>query len=153
MFRKLIATPHDPAATVLRIVLGGVIFVHGSQKVFGWFGGPGFSATLAGFAGMGFPAPLAMLAVLAESAGAIALVLGLLGRVAAAGIAVVMLVTWLKVHAQFGFFMNWSGQQKGEGYEYHLLALAMAIALMIRGSGAWSVDRALSSTSDVRTSL
>ena len=112
----------------------------------GWFGGYGFTGTMGFFTGtMHIPAVFAFLAIAAEFFGGIGLILGLLTRVAAFGIAVNMVVAVLMVHSQFGFFMNWSGAQKGEGYEYHLLTLAMCVLLMIRGAGAASLDRVLSS--------
>jgi putative oxidoreductase len=95
---------------------------------------------------MHIPAIFAFLAICAEFLGGIGLIVGTLGRIAAFGIACNMVVALLLVHAQFGFFMNWTGQQKGEGIEYHLLAIAIAIVLMIKGSGAFSVDRALAGT-------
>jgi putative oxidoreductase len=144
MLRKLIHTNPNAAPAILRLVLGAVFFAHGAQKVLGWWGGRGFSATLSGFEHSGIPAVFAVLAITAEFLGGIGLILGLLGRVAAFGIACVMAVAVLKVAAANGFFMNWTGQQKGEGFEYHLLVLAMTAAIMIMGSGAWSVDRALS---------
>lgn len=93
---------------------------------------------------MHIPAPFAFLAICAEFLGGLGLIVGLLGRVAAFGITINMIVAMLVVHFQFGFFMNWSGQQKGEGFEYHLLAIAIALVLIVRGSGAFSADRALS---------
>jgi putative oxidoreductase len=145
MFRKLINTTDDLAITILRLVLGVVFFAHGAQKALGWFGGYGFSATMAFFTQQAhLPAPLAFLAICAEFLGGIGLILGLLGRVAAFGIACNMVVAVAMVHWRFGFFANWSGNQKGEGIEFHLLALAVALAIMIKGSGALSVDRALS---------
>lgn len=145
MFRKLLATSDDWTLTLLRLVMGVVFFAHGAQKALGWFGGYGFSGTMGFFTNvMHIPAPFAFLAICAEFLGGIGLILGLLGRVAAFGIAVNMMVAVLMVHCHNGLFMNWSGQQKGEGIEYHLLALAIAITLMARGSGAFSVDRALS---------
>jgi putative oxidoreductase len=129
---------------VVRLVLGVLFFAHGAQKALGWFGGPGFSATLAGFTQhMGIPSFLAVLAILAEFLGGIGLIIGLLSRVAAFGIAVNMSVAIAVVHGQHGLFMNWQGSQGGEGIEYHLLVLAITILVMVRGSGAWSVDRAL----------
>ena len=110
----------------------------------GWWGGRGFSATMNGFEHTGIPAVFAFLAIAAEFFGGIGLMLGLLGRVAAFGIACVMVVAIAKVHAVNGFFMNWGGRQKGEGFEFHVLVLAMTAAIMIAGSGAWSVDRMLS---------
>jgi putative oxidoreductase len=92
----------------------------------------------------------AFLAIAAEFFGAIGLILGLLGRVAAFGIACNMAVAIVKVHAVNGFFMNWGGQQKGEGFEFHVLVLAIAAAIMIAGSGAWSVDRVLSKSDSAR---
>ena len=144
MFRKLLATSDDWTLTLLRLVLGTLFFVHGAQKTLGWFGGYGFTGTMGFFTGMlHIPAPLAFLAICAEFLGGIGLILGALGRIAAFGIATNMLVAIVMVHSHFGFFMNWSGQQKGEGFEYHLLAIAIALVLMVRGSGCFSVDRAL----------
>ncbi len=144
MFRKLIATDDCTATTVLRLVLGVVFFAHGAQKMLGWFGGFGFSATMGFFTGtMHIPAPLAFLAIAAEFFGGIGLIVGFLTRIAAFGITMNMLVAIAKVHLANGFFMNWSGAQKGEGFEYHLLVLAITTFLMVRGAGAFSVDHAL----------
>ncbi|HWX94268.1 MAG TPA: DoxX family protein [Terriglobales bacterium] len=144
MFRKLLATSDDWTLTLLRLVLGVVFFTHGAQKALGWFGGYGFSGTMGFFTGMlHIPAPFAFLAISAEFVGGIGLIVGALGRIAAFGIACNMLVAIVLVHSHFGLFMNWSGQQKGEGFEYHLLAIAIALVLMARGSGCFSVDRAL----------
>jgi putative oxidoreductase len=144
MFRKLLATSDDWTLTLLRLVLGIVFFFHGAQKALGWFGGYGFSGTMGFFTGMlHIPAPFAFLAICAEFLGGIGLIVGALGRIAAFGIATNMLVAIVMVHSHFGLFMNWSGQQKGEGFEYHLLAIAIAVVLMARGSGCFSVDRAL----------
>ena len=144
--RRLIATDNDVATTILRLVLGVVFFAHGAQKVLGWFGGYGFTGTMGFFAGMHIPAALAFLAILAEFLGGLGLIFGLLTRVAAFGIFCNMVVAVAMIHHQFGFFMNWAGTQKGEGFEFHLLVLAITVFLMIRGAGAVSVDRLLSST-------
>ena len=145
MLRKLTATDESTATTILRVVLGVVFFAHGAQKMLGWFGGYGFSGTMGYFTGMmHIPAFFAFLAIAAEFFGGLGLIFGLFTRVAAFGITVNMLVAVVMVHGQFGFFANWSGAQKGEGYEYHLLALAACAFLMIRGAGAFSVDRKLS---------
>jgi len=149
MFRRLMGTTDDLTLTVLRLVLGGVFFAHGAQKMLGWFGGYGFSGTIDFFSQqMHIPGPFALLAIDAEFFGSIGLVLGLLGRVAAFGIACNMVVAICLVHRHFGLFANWSGTQKGEGFEYHLLAIAITLAIMIKGSGAISLDRALSESSD-----
>jgi putative oxidoreductase len=127
------------------LFLGVVFFAHGAQKTLGWFGGYGFSGTMGFFTHqMGIPAPLAALAIAAEFLGGVGLLLGFLGRIAAFGIACNMVIAVVMVHQHFGFFANWTGQQKGEGFEYHILAIAIALAIMIKGSGALSVDRALS---------
>lgn len=148
MLRKLFATNDDSATAILRLVLGVVFFAHGAQKMLGWFGGLGFSGTMGFFTGtMHIPAPLAFLAIAAEFFGGLGLILGFLTRMAAFGIAVNMLVAIATVHSAFGFFMNWTGAQKGEGFEYHLLVLAMTVFLMVRGAGAFSVDRAMATAS------
>lgn len=145
MIKRLIQTDSDIASFVLRILLGIVFFPHGAQKVFGWFGGYGFSGTMGAFTEkMGIPAIFAFLAILAESGGSLALISGFLTRVAAFGIACNMVVAILMVHFPNGFFMNWSGKQQGEGFEYHILVIAITIALMIKGGGRWSVDRLIS---------
>jgi putative oxidoreductase len=144
--RKLLATVNDNTLTLMRLVLGVVFFLHGSQKMLGSFGGFGFSGTMQAFTGMmHIPAPFAFLAICAEFFGGLGLILGLLARVAAFGIAVNMIVAVLLVHLPNGPFMNWYANQKGEGYEFHLLALALAIPIIIRGAGAFSVDGLLAS--------
>lgn len=146
MFKKLLATSNDSVLAFMRVMLGIVFFPHGAQKVLGWFGGYGFSGTMGFFTSqLHIPAPLAFLVICTEFFGSLALIFGFLTRIAAFAIAFEMLVAILMVHIHFGFFMNWFGNQKGEGFEYHLLTLALAIATLIRGAGAFSVDRALSS--------
>ena len=136
----LFATDGTFIPLLLRLTLAVVMFPHGAQKTLGWFGGHGLRGTLAFFGKQGIPMPLASLAVAAEFLGSLGLAVGLLTRVAAFGIACVMLVAIASVHAKVGFFMNWNGTQKGEGFEYHLLALGIAIALTIGGAGRWSLD-------------
>jgi len=144
MLRKLLVTDDNTATVILRSVLGVVFFAHGSQKMLGWFGGYGFSGTMAYFTGPAhIPAVFAFLAIAAEFFGGLGLMFGFLTRIAAFGISVNMLVAIAAVHGPFGFFMNWTGTQKGEGFEYHLLVLAMTAFLMIRGAGAFSLDRAM----------
>ena len=145
MIRKLIQTDKDISSLVLRVLPGIVFFPHGAQKVFGWFGGFGFSGTMGFFTGkMGIPAIFAFLAIMAEFLGPLGLLSGFLTRIAAFGIACNMTVAIFMVHLPNGFFMNWFGNQKGEGYEYHILAVAIAIALMIKGGGKLSVDELIS---------
>jgi putative oxidoreductase len=142
--KRLMGTNNDVALTILRVILGMVFFAHGSQKMLGWFGGFGFHGTMGAFTHMGMPAPLAFLVICTEFFGGLGLLVGLLTRIAALGIAGLMIGAIFMVHLKVGFFMNWMGTQKGEGFEFHLLALAIAAALLLRGAGAWSVDRALS---------
>jgi putative oxidoreductase len=144
MFGKLLSTRSDPVLTIVRLVVGIIFFAHGAQKVFGWFGGGGFEATMHFFTDMMHIPPLfGFLAIIAEFCGGLGLIVGLLGRVAAFGIFVNMIVAVVMVNSHIGFFMNWTGKQKGEGFEYHLLAMALLLVLMIRGSGAYSIDQIL----------
>jgi putative oxidoreductase len=144
MLKRLMATSDDVSFTILRLVLGVVFFAHGAQKMLGWFGGFGFHATMGSFAHMGMPAPVALLVICTEFFGGLGLIVGLLTRIAALGIGGLMIGAIFMVHLANGFFMNWMGNQKGEGVEYHLLVIAMAAALLLRGAGAFSLDRALS---------
>ena len=147
MIRKLYATDDSIATSILRLVLGVVFFAHGAQKMLGWFGGYGFAGSTYGFGFYRLDAysGLHLLSWRSppNSSSGIGLILGFLTRIAAFGIGVNMLVAIITVHRSFGFFMNWAGTQKGEGFEYHLLVLAMVAFLMIRGAGAFSVDRFL----------
>jgi putative oxidoreductase len=142
--RALLATRAGWSHTVLRLTLAVAIFPHGAQKLLGWFGGYGFEGTM-GFMTMtlGIPYPLALLAVITEFFAPLALAAGFLSRLAAFGVGTIMVVAVATVHLPNGFFMNWSGAQAGEGFEYHILALGLALAVMIGGGGKASVDRVL----------
>jgi putative oxidoreductase len=142
--QRFLATDRSWTLLLQRLVLGLVMFPHGAQKLLGWFGGYGFSGTMGFFTGtMGLPSPIAFLVIIGESLGALALMLGLATRLCALWISVVMVGAVLTTHAQFGFFMNWFGAQKGEGFEYHLLTLALGIPLIIRGGGLGALDTRL----------
>lgn len=145
MLRKIVNTDNDFVLTILRLVLGVIFLCHGGQKVLGWFGsGLTFSTTMNMFTQqMHIPAPFAFLAIMAEFAGGIGLIVGFLGRIAALGIISNMVVAIAMVHNKFGLFMNWFGNQQGEGYEYHLLAIALGVAILVKGCGALSIDRVL----------
>jgi putative oxidoreductase len=144
MLNKILSTDGSLATSLIRLTLGVAFFAHGAQKALGWFGGYGFAGTMGFFTGtMHIPALFAFLAIMAEFLGGLGLIFGALTRIAAFGIAATMLVAIATVHLPFGFFMNWSGTQKGEGFEYHLLVLAMTAFLIIKGAGAVSVDRLL----------
>ena len=148
MFHKIISTSNEYTLALARLALGVTFFAHGAQKMLGWFGGYGFHGTMGFFIQMGVPAPLAFLAICAEFFGGLGLIVGFLSRIAAFGIFVNMLVAISTVHYKNGFFMNWTGQQKGEGFEYHVLAVALLILVMVKGAGAVSIDRALTGTED-----
>jgi putative oxidoreductase len=142
MLLNLLSTDSDWTLTMIRIILGIVFFAHGSQKLLGWFGGVGLKETVRTMHEyLGLPIPLAFLSVAAEFFGALGLIAGLLSRVAALGITAIMLAAIMMVHGRYGLFLNWFGDRKGHGYEYHLLAIALATAVVVKGSGAMSLDR------------
>ena len=142
MLHRLFETEDSYTGLVLRLTLALVMFPHGAQKLLGWFGGNGLTATLQYFSqNMGIPFLLAVLVIVAESFGALGLALGLLTRLCAIGIGAVMVGAVMMVHLPNGFFMNWSGKQPGEGFEFHLLAIGICLALLCHGGGRWSLDR------------
>ncbi len=145
MLSHILATNSNWVPTLARVILGIIFFAHGSQKIFGWFGGAGLRQTLRTLTEhVGLPSIVALAAVGIEFVGGVALVLGFLGRISALGIAVNMLAAILMVHGKYGLFMNWFGDRKGHGVEYHLIAIALAIVIIVQGSGAFSLDRLLS---------
>ncbi len=142
---SLFQTSGSVAPLALRLLLAVVMFPHGAQKVLGWFGGSGFALSMAFFTDkMGMPAVFAVLAILTEFLGPIALFFGFLTRIAAFALGFEMLVAAILVHVHFGFFINWIGNQKGEGVEYDLLLWAIALALILQGGGAFSLDGVIS---------
>lgn len=143
MFRKLIYTDDNWASLIARLVLGLIMLPHGLQKLLGLFGGAGFSGTMGFFTGQGMPAIVAFLVIMGESFGALGLITGFIGRFCAFSITLIMLGAMFMVHLKAGFFMNWTGQQQGEGFEYHLLALGLGLIVLLKGSGAFSIDRLL----------
>jgi putative oxidoreductase len=147
MFRKILATSDDWHLFVLRVVLGAIFFAHGAQKTIGWFGGPGHSGIMQWFAHQHIPVLLAWLAIIAEFLGGLALMLGFFTRIAALGIVVNMVVATAMVGLPNGLFMNWFGNQKGEGIEFYLLVIVIGLTLILQGAGRWSVDRILAEQS------
>jgi putative oxidoreductase len=141
--KRFLATNSSSVLLFQRVMLGLVMFPHGMQKVFGWWGGFGWDGTLGGFQGMGIPYVAGVLVILGESLGALGLIAGFLTRLCALGILATQLGAFFMVHLPVGFFMNWTGTQKGEGYEYALLAMTIALPLVIWGGGRASIDRAL----------
>jgi putative oxidoreductase len=143
MWRQLIRTDDTVIALILRLALGTVMFAHGAQKLLGWFGGRGFFGTIDLFHQLGFSTVVAVLVTIGEFFGGLGLLVGLLSRVAAGGIGIIMVGAVLTVNGQYGFFMNWAGTKAREGFEYHILAVGLVIGIMILGGGKWSIDRAL----------
>ena len=142
--KKKFQTNESNASTIIRIVLGLILFPHGAQKMLGWFGGYGFNGTMGFLTGTaGLPWIMAFLVIAIEFFGAIALIVGFATRIVAVGIISLFTGIIATSHLQNGFFMNWYGNLKGEGYEFHLLIIGMAIALLVSGAGKWSVDYAL----------
>ncbi len=146
MLKAMTSSPNDFTLTLLRLVAGIVFLAHGAQLGLGWFGGYGYSATMTFFTQqLHIPTPFAFLAIAAQLLGGLGLIVGLLTRIAAFGIGATMVTAALMNHLPNGLFMNWYGSQKGEGFEYHLLAIAIAVTLVVRGAGALSLDRLIAS--------
>lgn len=143
---RLFNTDNSWAGLILRVGLGAVMFAHGAQKLLGWFGGNGFDGTMGFFTQtMGLPWLAAFLVIIGESVGSLGLIAGFLTRFTAASFIVIMVGAIATVHWPQGFFMNWFGQQSGEGFEYHLLVIAMSAALVVIGGGKWSMDGVIAS--------
>ena len=145
MYRKLISTNRDAGALVGRVMLGALLIPHGFQHALGLFGGYGFSGTLGWMTNtLGFPAPLAALAIVTELVAPFALIVGLGGRLAALGL-IGLMAGAVSTHVPNGFFMNWFGSlpTAAEGFEYHLVVIGLAAVVGINGSGALSIDRFL----------
>jgi putative oxidoreductase len=144
MWANLLYTSPDWIETLIRITLGVVFFAHGAQKLLGWFGGAGVKDTMRTMHQfLGLPMPLAFLAIATEFFGGAGLIVGLLSRLAALGIGLTMVVAILMVNGRYGLFLNWFGDRKGNGFEYHLLVIALTAVIIARGSGALSLDRLL----------
>lgn len=151
--QTLFNTDASWTALILRVVLGAVMFGHGAQKLLGWFGGHGFEGTIGFFTGtLGLPWIVAFLVIVGESFGAVGLIAGFVTRFTAASFIVIMLGA-IPQHWSQGFFMNWFGQQTGEGFEFHLLVIAVSAALVLLGGGKWSVDGLIARRLDGRVSV
>ncbi len=136
---------------IIRLALGVIFFAHGAQKVLGWWGGSGFSGTIALFAKNGMSAPLTVLVMVGEFFGGLGVLVGALTRLAALGPAIVMVGAIFTVHLKDGFFMNWFCQpDRGHGIEYNLALLAMALSLILTGAGPLSIDALRSGTRRTR---
>ncbi|MBI3233073.1 MAG: DoxX family protein [Bacteroidetes bacterium] len=129
-------------ALIARVFLGIVVFAHGAQKMFGWFGGYGFNGTVGFLTGTAsLPYIIALLVILIESFGALFLIAGFATRIASLGIIINFLGVVLSSHLSNGFYMNWYREAgKGEGLEYFILLFGLAIISLIAGGGKASVD-------------
>jgi putative oxidoreductase len=140
MIEKLLHTDPDYAWTFLRIIAGLIIFPYGMQKLFPWFGGWGIKKTLKQLTLKKIPTFIAWLIIIGQSFGSIALVAGFLGRIAAGGLFIIFTGAFI-VHLPDGWAMNWFGEKKGEGIEYFVMLLSLLLIVIVRGSGAMSIDR------------
>lgn len=150
MLRTILSTGNNSLSLIARVFVGSVIFAHGAQKLLGWFGGKGWSGTMHFFTEWGFPAFLVVFLILFESLGMLLLVVGLGGRIWAGLLIPVMAVAVIKARHYRWFFMNWYAEPRGEGYEYHLLVIGLALIVLIAGSGKWSIDRLLMTRTEPR---
>ena len=141
MFKKLITTNNDTTLLIVRVLLSSVMLAHGLQKTFGWFGGFGWTNSIHYFTGtVGLPVILAAFIILIESVGAILLIFGLAARINALLMIIVILGAFFVDHLSNGFYMNWFGNHKGEGFEFDILFWAIGILIVVKGAGRWSVD-------------
>lgn len=144
-FKKLVTTHPNSGYSIARLTLGLVLFPHGAQKLLGLFGGYGYSATIEMFTTqMGLPSVVAFSVIIIEFFGAIALIIGLFSRFWALSFVGMFLGIIFTTQLEHGFFMNWFGNQAGEGYEYSLLVIGLALTILVNGSGKWSIDSKLS---------
>src|SRR5579862_6526325 len=142
MIAHLTGTHADWVVVIARIVLGIIFFGHGAQKMLGWYGGPGLSSSMRTFTEhLRLPPVLAFLVIAGEFFSGVGLIVGLFSRIAALVIVLTMVGAIATVHFRFGLFLNWFGTQKGHGIEYHLLAIALALVVLVKGAGALSLDR------------
>jgi len=136
----------DIAILLIRLILGIVFLAHGAQKVFGLFGGHGLQATVQFMTKNGMPVVIPYLVSFGELAAGVGFIFGFLTRIAAAGMFLEMLGGVFLIHWKNGFFMNWEGNLKGEGFEYTLTLCVICLALVISGAGAYSIDASMRKT-------
>ncbi len=144
MLKALLRTDGSKGTIFLRLALGSVMFPHGAQKVLGLFGGPGYEKTMEIFTTkMHFPEYAVILLMIIEFVGSLCVAAGLFTRIFSLAIGIAIALCAYLNHLQNGFFMNWFGNQKGEGFEFHILVVGIALALVVKGGGAFSIDRKL----------
>jgi putative oxidoreductase len=141
MKQTIFSTNNDWTGLVTRLTIGLILFPHGAQKLLGWFGGYGFSGSMAFFTGtVHLPWIIGFIVIMIEFFGMLLLIAGVGGRVWALLTIVLMTGILITSHLDNGFFMNWFGNQKGEGYEFDLLVIGLSVATLVNGSGKFSVD-------------
>jgi putative oxidoreductase len=141
MKNRIFKTNNDWTGLVIRLTIGLILFPHGAQKMLGIFGGYGFSGTIGFFTGtMHLPWLIGFSVIIIEFFGSLSLIAGFASRLWSVLVIIEMLGAVITTHANNGFFMNWTGNQKGEGFEYHLLMIGLVLAILINGSGKLSVD-------------
>jgi putative oxidoreductase len=151
MLHQVLSAKDDWTGVVLRVMLGFVVSAHGAQKLLGWFGGYGFEGTMQFFTGtVGLPWLVGFSVILLESLGALLLIAGLGSRLLAGAMTLLFVGIIFTTHAQNGFFMNWFGNQPGEGMEFSLLAIGLSVGIVFNGSGRYSLDRLLTNRKGVR---
>lgn len=148
MKSKIFQTNNDWTGVVTRLTIGIVLFPHGLQKMLGWFGGYGFNGTMDFFTGtVHLPWIIGFLVISIEFFGPLFFMVGFASRIWSVFTIILFLGIISTSHLANGFFMNWFGNQKGEGYEFHLLMIGLSIATLINGSGKYSLDAMISNTS------
>jgi putative oxidoreductase len=144
MKRMIFKSDNLLTGSIQRIILALVVFPHGAQKLFGWFGGYGFAGTMRFFTEtVGLPWVVGLMVILLESVGAVALLIGAATRLVAVCYTVLAISIIFTSHIQNGFFMNWFGNQAGEGFEYFVLWLGISGSLVVSGGGKYAVDNLL----------
>ncbi len=143
LFQKTMYTNAGWHTLVLRATVAIVMWPHGAQQLLGWFGGYGFSGTMQYFAQLGLPSVISFLVIIIQFFGSLLLLTGLFTRFSAFAMIILVVGMVFSGHTQYGFFMNWGGNQGGEGFEYHLLLLGICLALIFTGGGKLSIDKKL----------
>jgi putative oxidoreductase len=145
----LYKTNEHTSGLIMRITLASVMLPHGCQLLFGWFGGMGFSASMDYFTqAEGLPWVVGCMVILLQSLGSVFILAGFLSRFFAFAMTCLFIGMVVTSHWQHGFFMNWMGNQGGEGFEFHVLAIGLSLGLLASGSGAYSIDASLTKKRD-----
>lgn len=139
-------TSSEPSATplILRITFAVVLWPHGAQLLLGYFGGPGYSNSMAMFSLFGLPGIISFLVIFLQFFGSLFILTGFFIRITALASIVLFIGMIVKAHLSFGFFMDWTGTSKGEGFEYQILVIGILLSLVVKGAGTYSIDNLIS---------